>query len=62
LFTRELFIPGVIDTGDENKVLNTVFPQILVEILKSPLWILRGLAETDSCKKPELENLVSDSL
>jgi hypothetical protein len=39
-----------------------ISPQIFDKIWNSPNGILRGLGETDSWKKPEVENLVTLSL
>ncbi len=39
-----------------------IFPQIFEKIQNSPDRILRGLEETDSLKKPDVENLVALSL
>jgi hypothetical protein len=36
-----------------------IFTQIFVQIPKGLNWILRGPEETDSCKKHEVENIVS---
>ncbi len=39
-----------------------ISPQIFEKILNGPNGIRRGLGETDSWKKPEVENLVALSL
>jgi hypothetical protein len=39
-----------------------IYPQIFEKIQNGPNGILRGLGETDSQKKPEVENLVTLSL
>ncbi len=39
-----------------------IFPRIFEKIRNGPSGILRGLGETDSCKKPEAKNLVTLSL
>ncbi len=39
-----------------------ISPRIFVKIRKGPYWILRGPVETDSRRKPEVENLISGSL
>jgi hypothetical protein len=39
-----------------------ISPRIIEKIQNGPNGILGGLVDTDSCKKPEVENLVSDSL
>jgi hypothetical protein len=39
-----------------------ISPRIFEKIRNSPNGILRGLGETDSRKKPEVENLVTLSL
>jgi hypothetical protein len=36
-----------------------ISPQIFEKILNGPKDLIRGLGETDPCKKPEVENLVS---
>ncbi len=58
--TAEQFITGVVDTGDKQ-----YFANISVNFWKiqnGSNGILGGLGDTDSWKKPEVENLVSDSL
>ncbi len=49
----EQLIAGVVDTGDEHK---------FVKNWRGPSSILRGPGETDSRKKPEVENLLLDSI
>jgi hypothetical protein len=39
-----------------------ISPRILEKIQNGPKGILRGLGETDSWKKPEVENLMTLSL
>jgi hypothetical protein len=39
-----------------------ISPRIFEKIRNDPIGILRGLGETDSRKKPEVENLVTLSL
>ncbi len=39
-----------------------ISPRIFEKIQNGPNGILGCLVDTDSCKKPEVENLVSDSL
>ncbi len=52
---RRFIIGGVNDTADKHKA-------IVRNDLIEPRWNLRGPGETDSRKKPEVENLVLDSL
>ncbi len=51
---------GVVDTGDQP--LLWIYPWIFAKSWNYPNGILRGLEETDSWKKPEVKNLVADSL
>ncbi len=39
-----------------------ISPQIFEKFWNGPYGIIRGLVETDPCKKPEVENLVALSL
>ncbi len=50
---------GVNDTRKKHKVAN--LPQIFVKIRNGPNGILRGLGKLNHGKKPEYENLVSDT-
>ena len=58
--TAEQFITGDVDTGD--KLNSRISPRIFEKIPNGSNGILGGLGDTDSWKKPEVENLVSDSL
>jgi hypothetical protein len=51
---------GVNDTGGASWA--RISPQIYEEIQNGPNGIIRGLGETDPCRKPEVENLVALSL
>jgi hypothetical protein len=53
-------IAGVVDTGDN--INSRISPRIIEKIQYGPNGILGGLGDTDSWKKTEIENLVSDSL
>ncbi len=57
---------GVNDTGvDETGVVHLelqISPQIFEKIWNGSNGIIRGLGETDPCRKPEVENLVALSL
>jgi hypothetical protein len=64
-------IAGVVDTAEQlfagvvTQVINIntlIFPRIFEKIQNGPNGILGGLGDTDSWKKTEIENLVSDSL
>jgi hypothetical protein len=56
-----LHLPPVSLTPVANLKLR-ISPRIFVKIRNDPNGILRGLGETDSWKKPEVENLVTLSL
>jgi hypothetical protein len=56
-----LHLPPVSTTPVANLELRTS-PRIFEKIQNGPNGILRGLGETDLCKKPEVENLVTLSL
>jgi hypothetical protein len=58
--TPEQFIAGVVDTSDKYSFAN--ISANLRKNTKRPQWNTWGLVNTDSCKKSEVENLVSDSL
>ncbi len=58
--TSEQFIASVFDTGDKYSFAN--ISANFEKIHNGPNGILGGLGDTDSWKKPEVENLVSDSL
>jgi hypothetical protein len=69
--TAEKFIAGVVDTAEQlspvslTPVINInsrISPRIFEKIKKDSNGILGGLGDTDSWKKLEVENLVSDSL
>jgi hypothetical protein len=62
---------AVYDTGNNLSPVATtpainmklrIFPRIFVKIHRGPDGILRGRDEIDSRKKPEVQNLMSDSL
>jgi hypothetical protein len=68
---KEKFFAGVIDTAEQlitgvnDTVINIhsrISPRIFEKIQKGSNGILEGLGDTDSGKKPEVKNLVSDSL
>ncbi len=54
------FIAGVVDNADKHSFVIT--PRIFEKIWNNPNGIFRGPRDTDLWKKPEVENLVSDSL
>jgi hypothetical protein len=56
-----LHLPPVSLTPGANLELR-ISPRIFEKIRNEPNGILRGLGETDSCKKPEVKNLVTLSL
>ncbi len=56
-----LHLPPVSLTPVANLKLQ-ISPRIFEKIRNDPHGILRGLGETDSWKKPEVENLVTLSL
>jgi hypothetical protein len=56
-----LHLPPVSLTPVANLELR-ISPRIFEKIRNGPNGILRGLGETDSCNKPEVENLVTLSL
>jgi hypothetical protein len=56
-----LHLPPVSLTPVENLKLR-ISPRIFEKIWNDPNGILSGLGETDSWKKPEVENLVTLSL
>jgi hypothetical protein len=56
-----LHVPPVSLTPVANLELR-ISPQIFEKIRNDPNGILRGFGETDSGKKPEVENLVTLSL
>ncbi len=58
--TAEQLIAGVVDTGDKYSFAN--ISANFQKIQNGPNWILGGPGDTDLWKKPEVENLVSDSL
>ncbi len=58
--TGEQLIAGVVDTGDKHSFDN--ISANFRKIWNDPTGILMGLGDTDSWKKPEVWNLVSDSL
>jgi hypothetical protein len=67
--TGDKIFAGVVDIVDIAGFNNTsdkysfaISPQIFEKIQNGPNGILGGLADTDSWKKLEVENLVSDSL
>ncbi len=65
--TGDKFLAGVVDTAEQfiagvNDIYSWISPQIFEKIQKGPNGILGGLGDTDSWKKPEVKNLVSDSL
>jgi hypothetical protein len=58
---------GINDTGGKSTTPMVlpelrISPRIFEKIRNGPNGILRGLGENDSCKKPEVENLVALSL
>ena len=55
------FATSVVDTGGQPWAAN-IFANLRKKIQNGPNVILRGLGETDSWKKPEVENLVTLSL
>ncbi len=57
-------IVGVLDTTEQfiDGVVRKYLREFSQKIQNGPNRILGGLGETDSWKKPEVENLVSDSL
>ncbi len=60
--TGDKIFAGVIDTAEQFKNINSrISPRILEKIQNGPTGILGGLGDTDSWKKPEVENLVSDT-
>ncbi len=54
------FATDVIDTDSAAWV--RISPRIFEKIWNVPNGIIRGLGETDPCRKPEVENLVALSL
>ncbi len=54
------FATGVDDTDGAPEL--RISPRIFEKTRKSPNGILRGLGVTDSCREPEVENLVALSL
>ncbi len=55
----QYFIAGVVDTDNKK---NCESPRILSKKSKRPEWDTLGTGETDSWRKPLVENLISDSL
>ncbi len=63
IFLIEVFfyLPPVLTTPVLHLDLR-ISPQIFEKIRNGPNVIIRGLGETDPCKKPEVKNLVALSL
>ncbi len=60
--TGDKFFAGGVDTAEQLiNIHSRISPRIFEKIQNGPNGILGGLGDTDSRKKPEVENLVSDS-
>ncbi len=61
--TSGIFATGVNDAGGKLPPVSTTMAANLRSVrcqnLKGPYGIIRGLGETDPCRKPEVENLVA---
>ncbi len=57
--TAEQLIAGVVDTGDQHSF--AIISANFRKNSKWPQWYTWGPGDTDSWKKPEVENFMSDS-